>query len=205
LVSGARYSREIEAELCTQIEVLVECGISPTHLNSHQYIEIFPAVAAIIPGLLRRYAIPVVRVPWETRLTQTTLVQRFSPASWCLAQIKRLFAFRYLIAMRRSGVPHPVAFFGTSHAGRIDLDLMHAFVAAAGRGITEIGMHPGTAGLDARAENAADGWSDPLASARAAELALLTSPELARLLEDRQIRLARLSDLAPLRAACAAA
>jgi predicted glycoside hydrolase/deacetylase ChbG (UPF0249 family) len=202
--TGIRYQQAMEQELCAQIEALVDRRILPTHLNSHQYIEMFPTVAAIIPGLRRRYAIPVVRVPWETHLTRTTLVQRWAPADWCLGQIKRLFAFRYLIGMQRSGVPHPAAYFGTSHAGRIDLDVMEGFIDAAGPGTTEIGMHPGlfeptTDGADD------DGWSDPLAAARAAELALLTSPELVELLEQRQMRLARLSDLAPRGAARAAA
>ncbi len=202
--TGAKFQRQIEAELCAQIEVLVDGGISPTHLNSHQYIEILPAVAAIIPRLLRRYAIPVARVPWETHLTRTTLMHRFAPANWCLAQIKRLFAFRYLVAMRRAGVPHPAVYFGTYHAGRIDHDHMEAFIDAAGPGITEIGMHPG--GFEpAAAGAAADGWCDPLAAARGHEFALLTSPELVELLESRQIRLARLRDLAPHGAARAAA
>jgi predicted glycoside hydrolase/deacetylase ChbG (UPF0249 family) len=195
MMCGTRYAREIEAELCAQIEVLVESGISPTHLNSHQYVEIFPVVAAIIPRLLRRYVIPVVRVPWETHLTQSTLVQQFSPANWCLSQIKRLFAFRYLIAMRRSGVPHPAAFFGTSHAGRIDLDLMRTSIGVAGPGITEIGMHPGEFDPSATRDATRDGWNDPLAAARADELSLLTSLDLSQLLEKEQIRLARLSDL----------
>ncbi len=201
---GAKYQPEIEAELCAQIEVLVDGGISPTHLNSHQYIDLFPLVASIIPGLLRRYAIPVVRVPWETHLTQTTLVRRFLPADWCLAQAKRIFAFHYLLEMRRSGVPHPVAYFGTAHAGRIDLGVLRTFISAAGPGITEIGMHPGIFDRDAAGE-AGYGWNDPLATVRAAELSLLTSPELAQVLETEQLRLARLSELAPTCATRAAA
>ncbi|MGE5192055.1 MAG: carbohydrate deacetylase [Deltaproteobacteria bacterium] len=203
--AGSRHRRAIENELCAQIEVLVDGGIAPTHLNAHQYVDVFPSVAAMIPELLRRYAIPVVRVPWETHLTQTTLVRRFQPANWCLAQVKRLFAFRYLVAMRRSGIPHPAAFFGTSHAGRIDFDLMQTFVAAAGPGVTEIGMHPGIFDPTAAGEMTGDGWSDPLAAVRADELSLLTSPELAQLLERQQIRLARLSELTDCEATRAAA
>lgn len=194
MVSRSRFRPAIEDELCTQIEVLLENGIAPTHLNAHQYVDLLPAVAAIVPRLLRRYAIPVVRVPWETHLTRATLIRRFEPANWLLGQIKRVFAFRYLIEMSRSGALHPARFFGTSHAGRIDRDVLRTFVEAAGSGLTEIGMHPGLFESPG-APAAADGWNDPLDASRAAELSLLTSAELADFLEAKQIRLGRLQDL----------
>jgi len=193
---GQKYRRAIEAELCAQIEVLVDRGINPTHLNAHQYIDLLPGVSVLVPDLMRRYAIPVVRTPWETHLTRTTLASRFEPANWCLAQVKRLLAFHQLLRMQRSNVTRPAAYFGTSHAGRIDLDLMRTFISAAGPGITEIGMHPGNFTAATTATNVDDGWFDPLAAARGKELALLTSPELAHLLESHHVRLARLRDLA---------
>jgi len=194
--TGSRYRQAIEEEMCAQIERLLDSGFSPTHLNAHQYADILPVVAALIPRLVQRYDIPVVRVPWERRLTETTLMRRFQPANWCLAQVKRIFAFRHLLAMRRHGVAHPACFFGTSHAGRIDLDLMRVYLGAAGEGITEIGMHPGAFGRAIEVSRDADGWHDPLAELRGGELSLLTSPELVQLLETQNVRLARLSDLA---------
>ncbi len=147
-ISGWKYRAAVERELTAQIEVLLDHQISPTHLNAHQYIDLFPCVTAILPELLRRYSIRVVRVPWERGLTRTTLLRRFEPVhwrlgNWCLGQIKRMFAFHHLVEMTRHGVAHPAAYFGTSHAGRIDLDLMKRFVMTAGPGLTEIGMHPG--------------------------------------------------------------
>jgi hypothetical protein len=138
-------------------------------------------------------------------LTETTLIRRFQPANWCLAQVKRMFAFHHLIKVRRQGVAHPAFFFGTSHAGRIGLDLMRAFLAAAGPGTTEIGMHPGLSGPAGRVSGDADGWYDPLADLRGAELSLLTSPELVQLLEAENVHLGRLSDLSAGREARAAA
>jgi predicted glycoside hydrolase/deacetylase ChbG (UPF0249 family) len=194
VVAGQTYRRAIEKELCAQIEVLVDGGLAPTHLNAHQYVDLLPPVGAIIPRLLRRYSIPVVRTPWETHLTQTTLLNRFEPANWCLAQVKRMLAFRHLVQMQRVGAAHPAVYFGTSHAGRIDLDLIRVFIAAAGPGVTEIGMHPGSGNPPTTAETD-DGWFDPLAAGRERELALLTSPELAQLLEAHQVQLVRLRDL----------
>ncbi len=210
LISGRNFRAAIERELTAQIEVLLDHGIAPTHLNSHQYIDLFPVVAALTPELLRRYSIRVVRVPWERGLTQTTLFNHFDPIhkrplNWCLGQIKRMFAFRYLIEMARRRVAHPTTYFGTSHAGQINSDVMRKFVTLAASGFTEIGMHPGRPILDKREPERLDGWHDPLADVRPGELSLLTSPDLVELLESQQIRLGRLAGIAPSASAAKAA
>jgi predicted glycoside hydrolase/deacetylase ChbG (UPF0249 family) len=196
LKCGVRFRPAIEAELRAQIEILLDWGISPTHLNAHQYADLLPVVGSIVPDLLNRYRIRVVRVPWERRLFRSTLWQRFEPAPWCLAQIKRMFAFHQLVDMRRKKLAFPEAYFGTAHAGRIDLALMRTFITAAGPGVTEICLHPGAPAptSDLTANEVA--WHDLLAAGRAAELSLLTSAELVDLLECQQVRLARLSELA---------
>lgn len=196
-VSGWRFRDAIQDELSAQIEALLGQGIAPTHLNTHHHIEIHPVVSSIIPVLLGRYAIPVVRVPWETHLTQTALIQGRQPMDWFLAQLTRPFALHYLVKMRSRGVVHPAAYFGLFHAGRLDLGLMRSIVSAAPSGVTEVGIHPGLDATSGEPEAAADGWHDPMASARVPELALLTSSELAGLLEARGVRLGRLSDVVP--------
>jgi predicted glycoside hydrolase/deacetylase ChbG (UPF0249 family) len=202
---GRKFHDALERELSAQIEFLLIRGIAPAHLNAHQYIDMLPAVAAVLPDLLRRYGISVIRVPWETRLTHTTLLRRFEPANWVVGQIKRLFAFRHLIEMTRRRLAHPSAYFGTCHAGRIDLDLLRDFLDAAGTGLTEIGMHPGCAPAETVAGRSQEGWYDPLARQRPGELALLTSDDLVQVLESRHIRLARLSELSFSRRLAAAA
>jgi predicted glycoside hydrolase/deacetylase ChbG (UPF0249 family) len=196
LIGGWKFRDFIEQELKAQIEVLLDHGISPTHLNAHQYADTFPVVASVVPALLTRYAIPVARVPWERGLTQSTLVHRFEPINWCLGQVKRIFAFHHLLEISRRGIAHPTGYFGTSHAGRIDLALMRIFVDSAKPGLTEIGMHPGHQTSPGQTAACDDAWYDPLDALRPHELSLLTSPEFALLLEAQQIRLGRLSELA---------
>jgi predicted glycoside hydrolase/deacetylase ChbG (UPF0249 family) len=205
LLSGSRFHDALDQELSAQIELLLDRGIAPTHLNAHQYVDMLPAVAAVLPDLLRRYAIGVVRVPWETQLTRTTLLRRFEPGNWLVGQIKRLFAFRHLVAVTRRGISHPSGYFGTCHAGRIDRDLLRGFLDAAGTGLTEIGMHPGCALPETVTMRSQEGWSDPLAVQRLGELALLISEDLVHVLESRQMRLARLSELSVSRRLAAAA
>jgi len=206
LAGGSRtFLQAIDRELSAQVEFLLNRGIAPTHANAHQYVDLLPAVAAVVPGILKRYAINVVRIPWERHLTQTTLLHRFEPANWLVGQIKRLFAFRYLVAMSRQGLAHASEYFGTCHAGRIDLGLVGKFLTGSNPGLTEIGLHPGCVPVAPSLKQSSDGWNDPLAQQRPHELCLLTSSELVDFLASRQIRLARLNELSATRILAAAA
>jgi predicted glycoside hydrolase/deacetylase ChbG (UPF0249 family) len=195
LLGGWKYRDFIGQELKAQIEVVLDHGIRPTHLNSHQYADILPVVASLVPGLMRRYGISVVRVPLERGLWQSTLIQRFEPLNWCLGQVKQFYAFLQRRQINRRGFAYPTGFFGTSHAARIDAAVMQGYVAAAKAGLTEVGMHPGAPARGADDAREADGWHDPLAAQRPAELALLTSGDLAALFERRGIQLSRLTEL----------
>jgi predicted glycoside hydrolase/deacetylase ChbG (UPF0249 family) len=183
-------------ELAAQVAVLVNHDLPPTHLNGHQYVELLPGLADIVVRLCERFAIPAVRVAHEDRLLRSTLLNGGQMTNWLLAHVKRRFANRFRDRMSRAGLPHPEIFFGTSHAGRVDLPTVELFLAdpVAGR-IVEIGLHPGANPDEHNSNDAVAGWGDPLAGVRPNELQLLTSDALAQFLESRGWRLGRLSNL----------
>jgi predicted glycoside hydrolase/deacetylase ChbG (UPF0249 family) len=202
----------VKAELSRQIEFALERGLRPTHLNGHQYIEMLPAISAMLPELLDRHGIRVVRVAEEPHLFKTTLVASHSPPKWALANVKRFFARRFHALMDRIGIAHPQHFHGTAHAGHVDLNLMKMFCelpspfgrGAGGEGQNveqsgskniniEVGLHPA---LESAKPSTDPAWNDPLAAARPLELDLLTGRELLEKLESDGIRLGRLSKLA---------
>ena len=191
---GSRYRQAIRRELSRQVEFVLDQGLPVTHLNGHQYVEMLPVVSGIVPDLLAHYSIPVVRVARERGLATTTLRRSFRPAQWALGQVKRLFAASYARRIDRCATPHPRDYFGTAHAGTVDLGAMESYLALIRGGTTEIGIHPGMADEHA-ASPRADGWSDPLSTLRPRELELLCSSELANVLARRKLSLARLSDL----------
>ncbi|WP_397571368.1 carbohydrate deacetylase [Schlesneria sp. T3-172] len=187
--------KSVEAELRAQIEWMIARGHHPTHLNGHQYIELIPRIAAIVPALLHDYAIPTVRVACERGLFRSVLLQG-DVTGWGLGLVKRHFARAFRRRMANTNVAFPDRFFGTSHAGRIDDATMTRFLASArGTRMTEIGVHPAIdPGPDTPAES--DPWFDPLAEFRSKELKLLCSSKLAEELRSRQFSLGRLSALA---------
>lgn len=186
----------IRAELTAQISLLADHGLRPTHLNGHQYVEMIPQVAALLPDLLNRFGICVLRVADEPGLTRSTVCQNGRVDAWLLALIKRHFARRLRTQLDTRATRAPSQYFGTAHAGQINARVIALFLnRARGPGLVEIGMHPATAAHPLAADDDCDGWRDPLAAARPAELALLESAELGELLSVRQFKLGRLSAL----------
>jgi predicted glycoside hydrolase/deacetylase ChbG (UPF0249 family) len=190
------FDNALRSELSAQIEFLLDHGIRPTHLNGHQYIEMLPGLRETLRSLVVRYRIESLRVAREGGLWRTTLLNGLQVKNWSLAQVKRFYAGRFLQEARQWEVNFPNAFFGTSHAGRVDLRVMRQFLASGRRSeLIEIGLHPATATTPGEAPTTA-AWDDPLAHHRPHELALLTSPELVDLLHSRGLSLGRLAGFA---------
>ena len=192
---GDRFHAAIRAELEEQVQLVCDHGLRPTHLNGHQYIEMLPAMCPMVAELLPRFGIRAVRVARERSLWQSTVLQgRFG--RWPMAAVKRLFAGRFLARIDAMGIAHPDAFFGTAHAGGVDLRLLGRFLANAQQDrLVEVALHPGEALEGVSAEDRASGWHDPLDRLRPDELRMLVSTELAEYLESAGWRLGRLSHI----------
>jgi chitin disaccharide deacetylase len=174
--------------------LVVDHGLKPTHLNGHQYVEMIPAISPLVLEIAERFGIKSVRVPWEKSLFRTTLLTGRYCSRWPLAWVKRRFARRFRRLVDEKGIGHPDVFFGTVHAGEVDLKLLDTFLAG-GRNcrLVEIGLHPGEAATTTSPEQQADGWTDPLAGARPKELQMLISDELPVLLQRLGWQLGRLA------------
>ncbi|MGA2035139.1 MAG: ChbG/HpnK family deacetylase [Thermoguttaceae bacterium] len=189
---AGRFRAALEEELCRQIEFMLDRGVRPTHLNGHQYVEMLPAITEIVPRLLERFAIGVLRVPVERAPFRSLLWGRLSLGAWPSAAVHQIYALRLRARARRGAWPHADAFFGAARSGRIDIRSVRLFLSQpTGFRCAEIALHPG----QAVPPQAADGWRDPLAELRPKELQLLLSADLAQCLRQANVRLGRLTDL----------
>jgi chitin disaccharide deacetylase len=186
------FQAAIRTELEQQVQVICDHGLQPTHLDGHQYIEMMPQLAQVVSELLDRFGINVVRVARERSLWRSTvLCGRFW--KWPLACVKQAFARRFRARMDALGIAHADVFFGTVHAGSIDLPLVRRFLASAPNDrLAEIGLHPANPSEGESPEDRANGWHDPLAASRPNELRMVMSAELVTYLEAAGWRLGRL-------------
>ena len=191
LLDGHLWKEPLADELNCQIELLKSHSIQPTHLNGHQYCEMLPVVREIVPDLMAKHGVGTIRVAAEWYWKNSIFWQRLGPVTWLQGGLKRYYAGRFRNRCKQLGLASPDAFFGAMLAGRIDVRRVAAFLdRAKSCRSAEICLHPG----DLLEDNLpADGWHDPLAAGRPAELKLLKSNELYDLIKNRQITLGRLA------------
>jgi predicted glycoside hydrolase/deacetylase ChbG (UPF0249 family) len=131
LTGGQRWRRAIGDELAAQVEWLITRGTPPTHINGPQYVEMMPNVRELVLNLAHRYAVPYVRAAREPGHGRTSLRPGMRLPNWCLSFVKSRFADGWTRKLDAAGMAHAAAFFGASHAGRIDLNIMRQFLRIA--------------------------------------------------------------------------
>ena len=74
---------QIEAECCAQVEKVLTKGITISHLDSHQFIHLFPGIFRVCLNIARRYHIPFVRGAIMEPLLKGTLTDPgIGPGRW---------------------------------------------------------------------------------------------------------------------------
>ena len=192
---GRRFALAVEDELSRQIQLLLDHGHRPSHLNGHQYVELIPPVARLVPALLEKFRIPAVRVAVEPTWARSLAWPAVCPTRWLPAAAQQFYARRFRKRMDQIAVSHPDALFGTMTAGCVDLPKLRAFLSAGRRfPLAEIVLHPAQAPAEPPG-NDCDGWHDPLADMRPKELQMVMSEGLVEQLAKQQLRLARMFPL----------
>jgi predicted glycoside hydrolase/deacetylase ChbG (UPF0249 family) len=164
---GRVSMRDVERELAAQIEYATSNGITPTHLDSHKHVHLYPPVFEVVIQLAQRFRIPVIRVPYEQTFADLPL------AVWAHQDYR-------LAASRGCSTPR---FVGRAMTGVMTADSLAAALRTLAAGPTELMVHPGYVDDSLRR------MSTRLLASREAEVALLTSPSIAQLVTDEHVRL----------------
>jgi predicted glycoside hydrolase/deacetylase ChbG (UPF0249 family) len=158
---------DVERELTAQIEYVIAQGITPTHLDSHKHVHLFPPVFDVVVRLAHRFHISVVRVPNERTLADLPLLDMARRA--------------YSLAGSR-GIATP-RFLGRAMTGVMTADALAKALRQLPAGHTELMVHPGYV------DEALRQLPTRLMASRETEVALLTSAAVAQIVVDHDVHL----------------
>jgi predicted glycoside hydrolase/deacetylase ChbG (UPF0249 family) len=158
---------DVERELTAQIDYITSHGFTPTHLDAHKHVHLFPPVFEIAVRLAERFRIPVIRVPYEGSLADL-------PMFLWAHHDRRLAASR--------GICTP-QFVGRAMTGVMTEETLSAALRRLRPGRTELMVHPGYV------DDALRQMPTRLLASRESEVALLTSRAIGQLIATENIHL----------------
>jgi predicted glycoside hydrolase/deacetylase ChbG (UPF0249 family) len=169
---------QVEHEFALQIQAVLDVGLKPTHLDTHQHLHIWPAIGQVVLRLCDRFRIPAIRVP---------RAGRGRPPSILVDLLGRRLGSR----ARAAGVRYPRQFGGFDQAGAMTKPkLLRLLQRAVHAGSFEIGVHPGLADDPERARYQHWGYS------WSTELETLMDPAIRKAAQGLGLKLGTYADLA---------
>jgi hopanoid biosynthesis associated protein HpnK len=171
-----KVRRQLLAEVEAQFAAFARTGLTLDHVNSHKHFHLHPTILAAILKVGRRYGMKAMRVPLEPAQVLAAVEPGRAPRSaWVTDPWAKLMRAR----LKAAGVSSPDHMFGLRWSGAMTADRIAGLIRNLPEGLSEIYLHPATAG----------GFAGSVASARYAE-------EFAALLDPAVIEAARQPDLA---------
>ncbi len=183
-LTGAIPCAQVATALEAQIARLRDCGIRPSHIDSHQHLHMLPGIYLLVRELARRHAIPFVRACAERQWRLLWRGSRRGQTGRLLQQLGLRTLAQLQFAQRHAGCDR---FYGFYCGGAMQpRDLKEIVTMIPNHATAELMCHPGEA-----ATHEYNGGT----YRRDEELALLTDPELRRWVETR-VRLTNFRELA---------
>jgi predicted glycoside hydrolase/deacetylase ChbG (UPF0249 family) len=133
--------KEIDHELVSQMEALLDSGLRITHLDGHQHVHVFPAVLPVTLKIAQRYKIPWVRIPEEP--SPSSRLEDIPP--WLTEEAKFFSKMARAARLKLTGdkIQTPDHFRGLYLKGRFSLPVLFDLLQGVPPGLTELMVHPG--------------------------------------------------------------
>ncbi len=170
-------------ELRPQVLRIIEAGIRPTHLDTHKHTHLFPPVLAAVARLAEEFGIRWVRRPFDLPMSGNGTPVLTRVVSRGLGVVRS----RFHSELARRGCRTTDHFAGFQMTGRIDAAAVIRLIQMLPEGTTEFMTHPGHHGAELETARTR------LKASRMQELAVLTSPEVRRALDQYGVVLTRYS------------
>lgn len=130
---------ELLKEFSAQIEMLLDHGIVPDHIDSNNHLHIFPVFADITAQIANKYKIKFIRVPKETFY--------LSDINFSKTFIKKYFIYSLALMAKKffvkAGLIFPDHFSGIAVPSLLCKESMLKFIKQLPQGTTELMCHPG--------------------------------------------------------------
>lgn len=173
-----RFTAEhIRREVAAQVHRVLDTGLCPTHLDSHQHVHLLPTVFDIAVEAAVKAGIRVIRIPEERGLPLP-----FTPRA---AQLRALGALcpRARRRAHAAGLRTASHFQGLAVSGSLNEAALMRFIRDAGPGVHEIMAHPGHSDVALREKYQwGYNWDE--------EAAALQCATVLRIVQERGIQLA---------------
>lgn len=188
LAFGSISTEEIAFEFCSQLQLITDAGIRPTHLDTHKHSHTHPQVMKAVAMAAADFGIKCIRNPFETFFAAPQL-SPISLKQYALAAAIRSRAGQFRRIARAHNLKTPDRFFGVGLTGMLDSTAIRSMMESLKDGSAELMCHPGM--YDAELESA----RTRLKRERERELEALADPSLRLLARERGIELINYGEL----------
>lgn len=168
LLTGRADPKEIEIEFETQICRVKDYGLTPTHMDSHQHVHMYPSIMRVLMRLAHRHKIPWIRLSRE-HFNIKLAMHSFFNGRFCEANVKRFILAHLAKRQERHFLNNkiftPHHFYGVMNNGYMTKKVFLTIIDSIKTGITEIMCHPGYICEELLHDfpNASDRWEEELA------------------------------------------
>ena len=139
-VLGLIKKKEIEKELEAQMEKIINAGINPKFINSHQHLHLLPGIIDITIKLAKKYNIPYIRIVNESLVIGGRLTRKIQ------LLFLRILSSLAAKKIKKNNLICNDAFVGFLNAGNLkNADIAHSFnlIDKNPHWHLELGCHPG--------------------------------------------------------------
>jgi hopanoid biosynthesis associated protein HpnK len=178
-----RVRAQLAAEIEAQFQAFAATGLALDHVNTHKHYHLHPTISGLMFEIGRRHGMRASRAPVEPRAVLDAVEPAAPAQAWLTEPWAKAVRARY----RKAGVAVADQVFGLAWSGHMTADRVAGLVRNLPPGLSELYLHPATAG---GFEGAAPGYDYP------GELAALTSPQVRAAVEASGAALGAFADFA---------
>ena len=170
--------RQVRAEIEAQVARVLDAGLRPSHIDSHQHLHVLPGIIDVVIDAAKASGIRIIRLPSEHGGIGGRGIGQRALLFLCQRAAPKL---------REAGIRFADRFWGFGISGHMSEETLAGILDRLGPGVNEIMCHPG--------------FSDAVAEKRYRwhyhwdqEVAALCSDAIWQNIEDRKIRLVGFSE-----------